>query len=472
MRSVWPDRNNVITSITHSTSGSQIVKHSYTYDETNNIVEYLNSIDGATSYDYDYLGQLIGADYASQTDETYVYDSNGNRVTANGDIYTTGVNNELTSDGTYTYTYDAEGNRISKTNPSGTERELYTWDYRNRLTQVTQQIFKAESQTWETVQIVEYAYDYNNVWIRKVIGDSKTIFIPEDYQTTVQIDNGTVTHHYLWTPNAQDKLLADTTTDGVSWSLTDHLGTVRDVLGATTTHLIYDAFGNLISGTNPLLFGFTGKAFDTDTNLQNNINRWYDATIGRWLSVDPIGFEGNDTNLYRYVFNVPALKPDFQGLKGDTAQYDSRNAVQSVSYRAGEPSIEIKRRVLNRIILSLLISIEEVHADCYSQKECLTAKQFTEEISNLPYVGELLGAIDLLKGDAAGATAFLPNALHNVSREAANLVSVAGLMVSLNKIQNLQRQKKDIDLMCREALKFLNEELSKYDAEYKKTIYN
>jgi len=194
--------NNAVTSITHKKPDeTQIVQHSYTYDETNNIVEYLNSIDGATSYDYDYLGQLIGADYASQTDETYVYDSNGNRVTANGDIYTTGVNNELTSDGTYTYTYDAEGNRISKTNPSGTERELYTWDYRNRLTQVTQQIFKAESQTWETVQIVEYAYDYNNVWIRKVIGDSKTIFIPEDYQTTVQIDNGTVTHHYLWTPN-------------------------------------------------------------------------------------------------------------------------------------------------------------------------------------------------------------------------------------------------------------------------------
>ena len=466
--------NNAVTSITHNDSnGSQIVKHSYTYDSTNNIVEYLNSIDGQTSYDYDFLGQLIGADYSNQnlTDETYTYDENGNRITANGDTYTTGDNNELTSDGTWTYTYDAEGNRISKTN--ATNRELYTWDHRNRLTTVTQQEWDSVEQDWTTTQIVEYAYEYNNIWIRKVVGENKTIFIPENYQTTVQIDNGTTPHHYLWTPNQQDKLLADTTTSGILWALTDHLGTIRDVLdGNSSTHLIYDAFGNLISGTNPLLFGYTGKAFDSDTNLQNNINRWYDATIGRWLSVDPIGFEGNDTNLYRYVFNAPALKPDFQGLKGDTAQYDSRNAVQSVSYRAGEPSIEIKRRVLNRIILSLLISIEEVHADCYSQKECLTAKQFTEGISNLPYVGELLGAIDLLKGDAAGATAFLPNALHNVSREAANLVSVAGLMVSLNKIQSLQRQKKDIDLMCREALKFLNAELSKYNAEYRKTIYN
>ena len=158
---------------------------------------------------------------------------------------------------------------------------------------------------WTTTQIVEYAYDYNNVWIRKVIGNNKTIFIPENYQTAVQIDNNTVSHNYLWTPNQQDKLLADTTTDNVSWSLTDHLGTIRDILGDNTTHLIYDAFGNLTSGTNPLLFGFTGKAFDTDTDLQNNINRWYDATVGRWLSTDPIGFEGNDTNLYRYVENRP-----------------------------------------------------------------------------------------------------------------------------------------------------------------------
>ena len=168
---------------------------------------------------------------------------------------------------------------------------------------------------WTTTQIVEYAYDYNNVWIRKVIGNNKTIFIPENYQTTVQIDNGATTHHYLWTPNQQDKLLADTTTSGILWALTDHLGTIRDVLdGNSSTHLIYDAFGNLTSGTNPLLFGYTGKPFDPATNLQNNINRWYDATIGRWLSTDPIGFIAGDSNLYKYVKNTVLQFSDILGL--------------------------------------------------------------------------------------------------------------------------------------------------------------
>jgi len=93
------------------------------------------------------------------------------------------------------------------------------------------------------------------------------------------------------------------------------LGTIRDIIGSENTHLVYDAFGNLTSGTNPLLFGYTGKAFDTATNLQNNINRWYDATVGRWLSTDPIGFDGNDTNLYRYVSCRPINMFDPQGLE-------------------------------------------------------------------------------------------------------------------------------------------------------------
>ncbi|MDO4570175.1 MAG: hypothetical protein Q4D38_07320 [Planctomycetia bacterium] len=100
-------------------------------------------------------------------DESYSYDENGNRLTANGSAYTTGTNNELTSDSNWTYTYDAGGKRVSKTN--STHRELYEWDYRNRLTTVAQQTCDTATSTWTTTQIVEYTYDYNNVWIRKIL---------------------------------------------------------------------------------------------------------------------------------------------------------------------------------------------------------------------------------------------------------------------------------------------------------------
>ncbi len=41
----------------------------------------------------------------------------------------------------------------------------------------------------------------------------------------------------------------------------------------------------------------------------------YDATIGRFFSADPIGLDGGDTNLYRYVKNAPANAIDPSGLE-------------------------------------------------------------------------------------------------------------------------------------------------------------
>lgn len=41
----------------------------------------------------------------------------------------------------------------------------------------------------------------------------------------------------------------------------------------------------------------------------------YDATVGRWLSEDPIGFKAGDPNKYRYVGNMATFKTDPQGLE-------------------------------------------------------------------------------------------------------------------------------------------------------------
>ena len=87
----------------------------------------------------------------------------------------------------------------------------------------------------------------------------------------------------------------------------------------TTTvvnHLVYDAFGRVTSETSPAvdsLFLFTARPFDQDTQLQNNFNRWYDARVGRWLSEDPIGYDGG-VNLYEYVRNLPVNRTDPSGL--------------------------------------------------------------------------------------------------------------------------------------------------------------
>ncbi len=93
------------------------------------------------------------------------------------------------------------------------------------------------------------------------------------------------------------------------------------VVGSAAPSLVnvrkYDVFGNLLTETAPtidVMFGFTGREFDKDADLQYNRARWYDAKQGRWTQEDPIREQAGDTNLYRYVGNSPADATDPSGL--------------------------------------------------------------------------------------------------------------------------------------------------------------
>jgi RHS repeat-associated protein len=141
-----------------------------------------------------------------------------------------------------------------------------------------------------------------------------------------------------------DQLLAEEAVDDVFtagevlWPLADHQQSVRDVVSRNPTtgltvrrkHTEFDSFGKVTdevffdqSGT-PIVdpqthaeaidqvFGYTGRALDESTGLSNNLHRWYDAAVGRWISEDPIW---DDTNRYRYVGNTPISKVDPSGLE-------------------------------------------------------------------------------------------------------------------------------------------------------------
>ena len=115
----------------------------------------------------------------------------------------------------------------------------------------------------------------------------------------------------------------------VLWPLADHLGTLRDLAAydpygvpgqetSVASHRTFDAFGNLVDETNPavdILFAFTARDRDVETGLQYHRARYYDPTPGRWLSEDPIGFDGDPGNLVRYVRNDPLRSADRSGLE-------------------------------------------------------------------------------------------------------------------------------------------------------------
>ena len=143
-------------------------------------------------------------------------------------------------------------------------------------------------------------------------------FVDED--GVAGTNESVLVQRYLHGPAVDQVLAQDDGNGNVLWHLIDHLGTVRDLVdnsGAVVNHLTYDSFGNVIDETDSTFdsrYLYTGREFDEEIELYYYRARYYNATTGRFLSEDPIGFAGLDTNLFRYVGNTVINFRDPSGL--------------------------------------------------------------------------------------------------------------------------------------------------------------
>jgi RHS repeat-associated protein len=279
--------------------------------------------DGSSAYTYDDTNQLTGADYDFQADESYTYDSNGNRTNAG---YVTSINNRLLEDNQYLYEYDIVGNRTKRTDKLTGDMTDYGWDIRDRLTGLV-----VRNALGDVTKTAQYKYDVYNQRIAKTVdadGDGAAVVTTERYVygANQNIDlifdeYGNVNHRYLF-GNGVDQIEADESNGNVLWALSDHLGSVRDVVddsGTVLNHVVYDAFGGVTSQTNASVvfrYGYTARELDAESGLQYNRARYFDPAVGRFISEDPIGFGGGDVNLCRYVGNDAVNKVDPTGFKG------------------------------------------------------------------------------------------------------------------------------------------------------------
>jgi RHS repeat-associated protein len=297
-----------LLSVLHQAGSSTIDGASYTLDAAGNRTAKADDLAGVTSnYTYDKIYELSQVTQGNNTTESYSYDPVGNRTASLAiPSYTVNSSNELASDSNASYTYDNNGNTTSKANSSGTTN--YTWDFENRLTQVTLP---------NNAGTVTFKYDPFGRRIEKISPNATSIFV-YDGVNLVETANGSggEVASYIQGQNIDAPLAMDRR-GTVDYYEQDGVGSVTSLTagnGSLAQTYTYDSFGNTTNSTGSVtnFFRYTGREFDTETNLYYYRARYYDSTTGRFLSEDPIHFHAGP-NFYRYVNNNPVLFFDPMG---------------------------------------------------------------------------------------------------------------------------------------------------------------
>ncbi|MBF0635195.1 MAG: hypothetical protein HQK85_11100, partial [Nitrospinae bacterium] len=289
----------------------------YTRDVLGRITRKVETVQGvATTFDYAYdtAGRLSSVSKNGAQISSYVYDNNGNRITATQNGTATqgyyDLQDRLVTYGNNSYTYTSNGELLTKTNPGGST--AYNYDVMGNLISVTM----------PDGTLIEYVMDGQNRRIgKKVNGTLVQGWLYKDQLEPVAeldgIGNVVATFIYGTKAHSPDYMVKN----GVSYRvINDHLGSPRLVvdtsIGAIAQRMDYDEWGNITADSSPGFtpFGFAGGLFDQHTKLVRFGARDYDSEVGRWTSKDPIGFDGGDVNLYGYVVNNPVNLSDSLGL--------------------------------------------------------------------------------------------------------------------------------------------------------------
>ena len=212
--------------------------------------------------------------------------------------------------------YDVFGNRITKTVSDGTTSTTAYFAY----------------DQWNQVRSSPVGTENSDVW--------------------GEFTGSSLTTRYLH-GDGVDELLGRVNdvsgTPSVSWTLLDHLNSVRDVIdnyGTVQASVSYNAFGEVIAADIPGTtltqpsdarsssalgrYQWTGREYDAEIDLQYNRSRYYDPSVGRWILQDPLGFGAGDSNLYRYCKNNPVTGTDPSGLQTAPAGITATNWKKAV----------------------------------------------------------------------------------------------------------------------------------------------
>lgn len=322
------DQAGNLTQLTYP--GNKIV--TYTYDELNRLASVTNWLSQTATYTYDAAGRLTSLTNFNGTMTAYGYD-NANRLTSqnsamasyqftldgNGNRTNIVQNEPLMTAlgvGTTPYTYNTQKNRLLSAGSNNftydNEGQLnsgygssYTFDYEHRLTGIGGDQFQYDG-SGNRLQAVR-----SGVTTRYIYGAGGNLLAETD-------GSNTITKYYIHGLG----LLAMVTPSNQTYCY--HFNAVGSTIAMTdqsqtpVNKYAYDPFGRITNQVEavPQPFKFVGQhGVMTEPNGFYYMRaRYYDPGVGRFISEDPIGFEGGDVNLSAYVRNNPMMGIDPFGL--------------------------------------------------------------------------------------------------------------------------------------------------------------
>jgi RHS repeat-associated protein len=264
----------------------------------------------AATTNTDYAATNIGHLFLPQTPEGFGYDLDGN----------------LTNDGRWTFTWDAE-NRLTKIE----SRSDTPATSRKRLA------FAYDAQ-WRRTQKIVYTNNAGNY-----VAQYTNRFVYDGWNLVAVLDGvNNLLQSYVWGADLSGTMQGAGGVGGLL-SMTAHQGAnagtyfyaydgngnvvalVNAANGSVVARYEYSPFGEVIRATGPMgkanPFRFSTKYQDDETDLAYYGYRYYNASMGRWLSGDPIEEQGG-LNVYAMLNNAPVDDYDFLGLEKVTLSYD------------------------------------------------------------------------------------------------------------------------------------------------------
>ena len=311
--------------LTRAAQGQVVDGYSYTYDAVGNRTSMRSLRDGLIhEYQYDAVGRLTSWERGEgsappERFERYDYDDVGNRVTLTDES------------GTVSYAYDSANRlleEVRRLSSGASATTTYGWDDNGNMTNRIADGGAATTYSWDPLGRMvavagpggthSYGYDPNGQRFRQTENGQARFYLLAREDIACVYAGGQLAEYVSHAPGI-DEPLAAVSDNGTRYLHRDGTGSITAASGVDSQLAgtgSFTPFGDKEQGASPGgNYDFTGRERDA-TGLLYYRARYYDSSLGRFTSQDPVTAPlhlPQLANNYAYAANNPITQTDAFG---------------------------------------------------------------------------------------------------------------------------------------------------------------